>query len=384
MIAVMLAVLVVGAIRMTSGSSTADKNTSDSGVASINVTFAGDLVMHSAVVDAAKSGDTYDFTPDFKYVKKYINSADVAACDLESVFNGKPYTGYPTFCCPSSLATSMKSVGFDMLMTASNHSFDYGYSGMRKTLKKLKKAGLKTGGTRLSTDDERYTMFTVKGVKVAIIPYSYATGSGDNVGLNDIPMGSEKSHVNYFTYKTSDAKEMAAVETKARKAGAKVVIMFCHWGDEYNQVNKTQKNFARKIAKYSTVDAIIGSHPHCIQKYDTVKNKDGEKIPVYYAIGNLLSNQRSEILNEGVKTEEGVIVQVKIKYDNDKKKMTSLKTSVIPYWLDKFYDGGKTKYRIVPLNGDYKNNSAIKASGDQATAAKAKKDIYSRLGIKEK
>ena len=255
---------------MTSGSSTADKNTSDSGVASINVTFAGDLVMHSAVVDAAKSGDTYDFTPDFKYVKKYINSADVAVCDLESVFNGKPYTGYPTFCCPSSLATSMKSVGFDMLMTASNHSFDLSHSGMKDA--QNSKGRAQDRRDEASTDDERYTMFTVKGVKVAIIPYSYATGAAI-MSTERHTYGQRKSHVNYFTYKTSDAKEMAAVETKA-KAGASRhhVLPLGRW---YNQVNKTRRISRAKIE--FTVDAIIGSHPHCIQKYDTVRTRTGRR-----------------------------------------------------------------------------------------------------------
>ena len=139
-----------------------------------------------------------------------------------------------------------------------------------------------------------------------------------------------------------------------------------HWGEEYTQVNSSQKTLVKRLLKESTIDAVIGSHPHVVQKYTTMTNSAGAEVPVYYAIGNLLSNQRSEILNHGISTEEGALVDISIKYDKDKDKVQSLKTEAIPYWVDKYTDG-KVKYRIIPLTGEYKNNEALKVSGHAQT-----------------
>ncbi len=106
---------------------------------------AGDIVAHMPLVADAWNGEAYDFTHLFADARRYYEAADYTthAC-LETTFNGPPYSGYPQFCAPDALASGLKTVGFNLLSTASNHSMDTGYSGLVRTLDVLDAAGLGT------------------------------------------------------------------------------------------------------------------------------------------------------------------------------------------------------------------------------------------------
>lgn len=52
------------------------------------------------------------------------------------------YSSYPTFNTPDALADSLKNVGFDLLSTINNHSFDMSSLGVERTLSTLKKKAL--------------------------------------------------------------------------------------------------------------------------------------------------------------------------------------------------------------------------------------------------
>ena len=84
---------------------------------------------------------TYDFSPVFKNVKKYISEADISIGNLETTFAGKDrgYSGYPTFNSPEELGAAIKDIGIDVVSTANNHSMDKGTKGLINTLDTLEK-----------------------------------------------------------------------------------------------------------------------------------------------------------------------------------------------------------------------------------------------------
>ena len=108
---------------------------------------AGDLVMHIPIINSCRTDDGYDFTGLFDEARPYYESADYAAACIETTFNGPPYSGFPQFCAPDQLAGDLKSVGLDLLSTASNHSLDTWFSGLTRTLDVLDGAGLDHVGT---------------------------------------------------------------------------------------------------------------------------------------------------------------------------------------------------------------------------------------------
>lgn len=355
----------------------------------LNVTFAGDLVIHQPVFDAMYTGNGYDFTPCFKYVKKYIEPSDAAICTFEGSLVSSDFTGYPMFRTPKKLANDIRSVGFDLMTVTSNHAVDGGVAGFDSTLKATKGAGLIPSGGQFKDDDPDYAMIKTKdGVKVAFISYSYNDGTPENPALNGNPLPPEMvKRCNTFSMadKEGAVADAARIEKEARKAGADMVMISLHWGEEYQlHSNEDQQKLAQMLTDGTTCDVIVGSHPHVVQEYRTLKSKDGKReVPCYFAIGNLLTNQRRELMGGDIHPEEGVIVAFNIKYDTGKKKIESISQKRIPYWVNLYY-GERTYYYIVPLVGDYQNNESLVASGNAGLAKEAKGEIERILNQDEK
>ena len=104
-------------------------------VATATVSSVGDMLMHSPIFNACYTSDgTYNFESVFRYFSDYISAADYAAGNLETTLagtnNGYPYSGYPRFNCPDSIIDGMKDAGFDMILTANNHSYDTRTAGL--------------------------------------------------------------------------------------------------------------------------------------------------------------------------------------------------------------------------------------------------------------
>ena len=357
-------------------------------IVDVKVTAAGDSMTHVPVLDAARQDKGYDFTPTFKYIKNYIEEADVAFCTFEGSFVDSDFSGYPLFRSPKKLAKDLKAVGFDVLNVTSNHAVDGGDEGFNSTIKATKDAGLIVSGAQEKKEDPDYAMVEKDGVKVAIISYCYSDGSVEQPALNGSPLSEDvAARCNTFNMKDKEgaAKDAARVEEEARKAGAGIVILHMHWGDEYQtHSNEEQQKLAQMFVDGTTCDVIVGSHPHVVQEYSLIKSADGKRsVPCYFAIGNMISNQRRELLGGDVHVEEGVMVQFDFKYDANEKKLTEIKETRIPYWSDKYYnDNGKPKFRLIPLVGDFSGNEALNVSGHTDLATQAKKGLEQILGGK--
>ncbi len=347
----------------------------------VNITCAGDIIGHSPLVDASKTDDGYDFTPSFRYVKDYIKEADASICTFEGSMTDPPYSGYPMFRSPKDLATSLKKVGFTTIDIASNHSADNGRDGFDSTIKTCKDAGLIVAGEQENEGDPKYAMVkTDKGVNVAFVHYTYNDGSEEQPTVNGISLDesmAKRCNTFYMGNKEGSVKEIAAVCKAAREAGADVIVVGFHWGEEYQlSANDDQQKLAQMVVDEADVDILFGSHPHVPQQYALLKSSDGKrKVHCYYALGNLLSNQRQENIGNSA-VEEGVIVRFDVEYDKANKKIKSIKTTDIPYWVDLY----NSKYRIVPLVGDYSANDTLKASGHVSRAQQAEKSLNDILG----
>ena len=98
-------------------------------VSSATVLSTGDILMHSGVIATGKQEDgSYNFDSIFRYVNSYTQAADFSVANLETTLcgtdNGYRYSGNPKFNCPDAIVDSLKSAGFDLLLTANNHAAD--------------------------------------------------------------------------------------------------------------------------------------------------------------------------------------------------------------------------------------------------------------------
>ncbi|MCK7539175.1 MAG: CapA family protein [Marinilabiliales bacterium] len=71
-----------------------------------------------------------------------MQCADVAIGNLEVTLGGAPYKGYPAFSSPDALAVACRNAGFDILVTANNHSADRGTKGLVRTIRVLDSLGI--------------------------------------------------------------------------------------------------------------------------------------------------------------------------------------------------------------------------------------------------
>jgi poly-gamma-glutamate synthesis protein (capsule biosynthesis protein) len=92
---------------------------------------------------------------------------------------------------------------------------------------------------------------------------------------------------------------MRASIAAARAAGADFVIVFPHWGLEFQaQPTASQRRFAKRAIE-AGADMILGSHSHWASAMEIINGK-----PVFYSMGNFVFDQ-----NWSVETSEGIVIE---------------------------------------------------------------------------
>ena len=326
------------------GDESKQEETTDSiKVDSITLVFAGDMMSHMPQVKAAYNPQSkrHEYEHWFQFLKDTIASADFAIANLETPLGGEPYSGYPMFSAPDAFAEDLKKVGFDILVTANNHTVDKGRKGLERTLSILDSLNiLHTGSFRNQQEHDSTTplMIEAKGVKIALLSYTY--------GTNGIPVP-KPNVVNLI-----DHVQMEKDIVKARSLGAQIIIPIIHWGVEYQTYEHPSQVKTAEFLAVKGVDAIIGMHPHVVQPIKYVKS-NRDSIPVAYSLGNAVANMRDRY------KDGGLFIQLTIKMVNDTPRITSFND--IPFWVWKgsskevkgihgYYVIPESKISILPIS----------------------------------
>ena len=334
-------------------------------VSTATVLSTGDILMHGKVINSGKQDDgSYNFDSIFQYVKSYSQAADFSVANLETTLcgtdNGYAYAGNPKFNCPDAIVDSLKGAGFDMLLTANNHADDTSLVGYKRTLNVVREKGLDTLGTYLSADEQKWTIEEVNGIKIGMVCYTYSDGFSQNgyplLNYNEV---GENGILNYFTYdKLSEFyTQLQGYLDEMKAAGAEATVVYLHWGEEYKWKtgegpNANQTAMAQKLCDMG-VDVIVGGHPHVVQPVDLLTSgTDAEhKTIVLYSMGNAVSNQRKEEMQQSEPTghtEDGVLFCVTFaKYSDGSVCVDS--AELIPTWVNMHANSGSTEYNILPL-----------------------------------
>lgn len=275
-------------------------------------------------MSAIKDDGSYDFTENFKYVKNFISSADLAIADFEGTINpNKNLGGYPSFNAPQSLAKYIKDAGYDAITLANNHILDSSVEGLKSTSKILTDAGLDIFGVYPNTPREKSKPLikNVNGIKIALLAYCY--------GFNGMEATLSKEEFNSYMSDLNEVKIQKEIELAKKEAD--VVIVFPHMGVEYAlNPSEDQVNLYKKMLNWGA-DVILGGHPHVIQPTEVV-NVNGKNKFILYSMGNFISNQRLETL-ENIWTERGVIADITFEKSNNDTNIKSVKLH--PTWVSK-------------------------------------------------
>lgn len=315
-----------------------NKSVDKDSTSSVTISFVGDLMCHSPQFQFAQiSKDSFDFRPVFCEVKQYLTKADLTIGNLETTISGKEsrYSGYPLFNTPEEYLEALKDAGFDILLTANNHSLDRGKKGLLRMVEMIKKNGLESVGSYNSQQDrDSIRIYEINGIKIAILAYTYGL-NGNYIAKN------EKYLVNVI-----DTTLLKKDILDSRNKYADIILVYFHFGNEYQRnPSSFQKEIVKRAIDYGA-DLIIGSHPHVIQPieyFSSNKNKIGKGL-IAYSLGNFISNQRWRY------SDAGIILNLTITKNILTQEVRFSNTDIIPTWVYKGKLENKDQFVILPVD----------------------------------
>jgi poly-gamma-glutamate capsule biosynthesis protein CapA/YwtB (metallophosphatase superfamily) len=263
----------------------------------LTIGVSGDLLPHLPVVARARAlagGGGYDFRPLLRPIRRWVRRNSLAFCHIETPLTPAPPVGYPRFNSPTALARAVEATGFDACSMASNHSLDRGQAGIDATRRSLARAGVRhTGAFSSRRQQRRPLLLRARGVKVAFLAYTQMT--------NGIP----PPHP--WSVNLARAGRILRDARRARRAGARVVIVNLHWGTEYRHApDAFQTQLAGRLARSRLITAVVGQHVHVVQPIRRVG-----RLWVVFGAGNLLSNRTAACCPAA--TQGGMLVRLHLR-----------------------------------------------------------------------
>ncbi|MCO5143930.1 MAG: CapA family protein [Oligoflexia bacterium] len=268
----------------------------------ITIAAVGDVLLHSRLQQQAYASSEGHRSL-WRSVEPLLQSADIAYANLEGpvapgvssngksvkdpgkVYDNIVYSGYPNFNYHKSLASDLKSAGFDIVSTANNHSLDRGSVGVDRTIDVLDAVSLPYTGTRKKSGTNKashqWSVVTQKaGWKIAWIACSFSTN------------GKRDSHGQVLGCFSDEGILKSEIQKMKRVSDA--VIVTPHWGEKEGThvIEKSQRALAKRLANAGAT-AILGNHPHVLKPWEVISTDDGRDVFVIYSIGNFVSNQTS-------------------------------------------------------------------------------------------
>jgi gamma-polyglutamate biosynthesis protein CapA len=246
----------------------------------VEIIFAGDLMLDRYIgTVVAKKGIGYVLGD----LQLTLSGADFVVANLEG-----PITEYESksvgsemdsrenyiFTFPTESAQWLKQYNISIVNIGNNHIMNFGNDGLQQTRAALKKSDVKYFGDP-GEPDYRWYVKEMHGKRIGLVSFNQFIAESEQKAIEDLSMAKGKSDV---------------------------VIVFAHWGTEYE---KSHSDFQQQVA-HKLVDAgadlVIGSHPHVIQDVEEYQGKR-----IYYSLGNFIFDQYFE---EG--TKNGLLVRVLI------------------------------------------------------------------------
>ena len=316
----------------------------------ITVAAVGDLLFHKKLqLQAYARGGT--FSRFWKPVEPLLKAADMTYGNLESPSahgvtrwgrntrdTGRLYgTVYSAELKPllfnvhPSLIGELVKGGFDVVSTANNHALDRGKLGLERTIENLEKGELPFTGTRREAGaEDGWSAVTYAGdFAVAWLACTYAV---------NVPVKGADQVLHCYRDREQVLEEIAE---RSSDPGISAVILVPHWGAEDSHfVLKRQRALARQALDAGAA-AVIGSHAHVVQGWETHATEDGREGLIVYSTGNFISNQRK------LMQRAGVIVLVELVRPSDGKAVVSA-AGYVPTWV---IIDGNVNHRVVVNTG---------------------------------
>lgn len=326
----------------------------------VTIAAVGDVLMHDPLqAYAAEQPD--GFRALLARVTDLLQGADITFANLEgpaaaNVYNtgreakepstrydGRVYSGYPMFNYHPTLVGDLKASGVDVLLTANNHSLDRQSLGVDRTIEAIQAAGLPYTGTR-HRDAMTAPWYAITPTTVGGKTWNVAW-LGCTYGTNEIP---DRNNQVLWCFEQQD-QVLAEIRALAARPDIAAVFLTPHWGREYRHDPTDRQRKLAIAALEAGATAVIGTHPHVLEPFETYKTSDGRDTFVAYSLGNFISGQSS------LARSTSVILLLAL-MPNAENKLSLADVRFIPT-------------RVVPEGGGYFVEAIDRSSGGQKARA---------------
>ena len=318
------------------------------------IVMAGDLMCMKPQQNAQYTEERgYVFNESFDYVKPVFESSDLVVGNLETMLaSAYPYNresgyinGKPICNAPARYLDALRYAGFDLLCMANNHNADTGVRGVPMTLNQVDRYLFAHTGLFANEDDDRTIVMDVNGIKVGFVAYV-----DKSCGFNgqDGSWASEERKVLLNWYRK---KRAAADIAQLREKGAEYIIVYMHWGIKNNyEPNEEQRSVAAEVANLG-VDYIVGSHPHLVQRFETIVTDDGREVPCIYSVGDFNSN-----INQVDGNLDSILMRIRL-HRTKKGRVVLAENAYIPCHIYRTY--GDQHFVSMPLDRELNGGAQI-------------------------
>lgn len=230
----------------------------------------GDMMLDREVFSLTKKSDSYDYP--FEKLDLFMRGIDFRLANLEG-----PITDFRSVAIEQNILMFTFSPlflepfkeRFEIFNLANNHTFNFGRKGLDETRDYLAKTKIDFFGDPNNSSAHLSRVIEKNDIKIGLIGYN-------DLIENDI----------------SDIQE----EIKKSRAQSDFLIVYAHWGNEYQPYPSSRQKQKARIFIDAGADLIIGSHPHVIQPMEVYKGK-----AIFYSLGNFVFDQYfSEATKEGL------------------------------------------------------------------------------------
>lgn len=172
-------------------------------------------------------------------------------------------------------AAALKRAGFDCLNLANNHTMDYMSSGLHDTMACLDEQGLAYVGASENAALKKPYIFEKHGIRVGVLAYSALPAEG-------YFFNKDKPTIQYIS-----TMDFSGMEEDIAEAECDFLIVYFHWGIEYQPYKSDTQELIAKKAIDSGADFVVGAHPHVLQEPELYKDKY-----IYYSLGNFIFDKQ--------------------------------------------------------------------------------------------
>jgi hypothetical protein len=232
----------------------------------VDVIMGGDVMLGRTVGAAIATG-----ADPLAGIRSRLERASTKLVNLECVLSdkgiasaGKRYS----LRAPLEAMRVLTAARINAVSLANNHANDFGREALLDSIARLQASDVVAIGAGETTARSYAPHFltTNARTRAAIIALSDIDDASNGISIAS----------------ARDRERVAAAIGEAR-ANASLVLVFVHWGDENtDKVNERQRELARWLIDHG-VDAVVGSHPHCVQPFDSYHGR-----PIIYSLGNLV------------------------------------------------------------------------------------------------